>query len=283
MLKSIIKKILGGQDTKKLESLYKRAQPEKKEDIPQFQVFAPNLIHQADLLFISNDKGYKYILVVVDNHSKKMDAEKLKDKYSSSVLKAFKKIYDRKILSMPQQIEVDDGSEFKGLVKDYFEQHKVRIRTALPSRHRQQGLVERKNQILGSLIQQLQTHKELGNKKISKEWIKILPQLIEYINEHVPKPITEAISEEPLSNDYNRNLLTIGQRVRLKLDHPVDSQGKKLSGTFRSGDIRWTQKIFKVTQVLLKPGFVPMYMIDKTNETSFTKEQLQAVSRNQTD
>ena len=283
MLKSIVRELLQGKDTRKLESLYKRPQPEKKEDIPKFQVFEPNLIHQADLLFITHDRGYKYILVVVDNHTKLIDAEKLKDKYSSSVLKAIQKIYARDILKMPQQIEVDDGSEFKGEFKDYFEQKKVRIRCALPNRHQSQALVERKNQVLGSIIHQLQNQKEFESNKTNREWIKILPQLITLINKRAPKPITEAISVEPLSNDYNRNLLVIGQRVRVKLDYPVDSKGKKLSGTFRSGDIRWSQKIYKVTQVLLKPGFVPMYLTDKTNETSYTKEHLQAVSRNQTD
>ena len=90
MFKNILNNIIG-KDHEKLDSLFKT--PKNEKDVPQFQVFKSNEIQQADLLFITEDHGYKYILVVVDDHSRKMDAEKLKDKNSSSVLKAFKKIY----------------------------------------------------------------------------------------------------------------------------------------------------------------------------------------------
>ena len=278
MLKKIVKNILNGQDTKNLDSLFKQPKAEKKEDMPQFQVFKSNLIQQADLLHITHDKGYKYILVVVDDHSKKMDAEKLKEKKSNLVFKAFKNIYSRGILHMPKEIELDDGTEFKGEVKAYFDEHNVRTRYALPNRHRQQGLVERKNQILGTLIHKLQVHKELRTNKIHTEWISILPQLVEEINKHVPKPINEAVSEEPLSNKYNEHLLNIGDKVRIQLDHPIDTQGKRLHGEFRSTDLRWTPTTYSITQVLLKPGFPPMYLTNKTNEVSYTKEQLQKVN-----
>jgi hypothetical protein len=278
MLKKIIKNVLNGQETKKLDSLFKQPKAEKKEDMPQFQVFKSNLIQQADLLFITHDRGYKYILVVVDDHSKKMDAEKLKDKDSEYVFKAFKNIYERGILHMPKEIELDAGKEFKGDVKKYFDDHNVRIRYALPNRHRQQGLVERKNQILGTLIHQLQVHKELRTGKINREWVAVLPRLVKEINQNLPKPIHEAISEDPISNKYNERLLNIGDKVRIQLDHPIDTQGKRLIGEFRSTDIRWTPKIHTITQVLIKPGFPPMYLTDKTNEVSYTKEQLQKVN-----
>ena len=62
------------------------------------------MIQQADLLHITEDRGYKYILVVVDDHSKKIDAEKLRDKNAVSVAKAFEKIYLRGILQLPKDI-----------------------------------------------------------------------------------------------------------------------------------------------------------------------------------
>ena len=279
MLKKIVKNILHGEDTRKLDSLFKQPQAEKKEDMAQFQVFKSNLIQQADLLFITHDKGYKYILVIVDDHSKKMDAEKLKEKSSIYISKAFQNIYKRGILHMPKQIEVDDGSEFKGEVKKYFNKHNVRVRYALPKKHRQQGLVERKNQILGTLIHKLQVHKELKTGVENQEWVAILPKLVEEINKHVPKPINEAIREDPISNDYNKKLLTIGQSVRIQLDYPVNTtDGKRNYGEFRSTDIRWTPRIYKIEQVLLKPGFPPMYITSKSNEVSYTKEQLQPVN-----
>ena len=280
MLKKIVKNILGPEeDTRNLQSLFKQPRAEKKEDMAQFQVFKSNLIQQADILFITNDRGYKYILVVVDDHSKKMDAEKLKEKDSLSVAKAFKKIYDRDILNIPEQIELDDGKEFKGEVKQFFEEHNCRIRYALPNRHRQQGLVERKNQTLGTIIHRIQTYKELdrNNGKLNREWIKLLPDIVREMNEHLPKPLTDAISETPISNDYNKKLLEIGQDVRIQLDHPIGTNNKRLYGEFRSTDMRWTPKIYKITQVLLVDGKPPMYLTTKSNEVSYTKEQLQVV------
>ena len=99
-----------------------------------------------------NDNGYKYLLVVVDIGSRLTDVESLKEKSASEVKKAFEKIYERDIIKIPHVIEVDSGSEFKGEVKKYFEDNDVRIKVAKPGRHRQIGLVERRNQIIGKLL-----------------------------------------------------------------------------------------------------------------------------------
>ena len=54
-----------------LNQLYKRPLPERGVDMPKIQIFKPNYEHQADLLYMPHDKGYKYILVVADSHNKK--------------------------------------------------------------------------------------------------------------------------------------------------------------------------------------------------------------------
>ena len=40
----------------------------------------PNAIQQADLLYLSDDTGFKYPLVVIDLGSRLMDAEALKNR-----------------------------------------------------------------------------------------------------------------------------------------------------------------------------------------------------------
>ena len=56
--------------------------------MPHMQVFKPDHLEQADLLFIPTGAyGFKYILVIVDAHSKKCDAEAIKNKFSSTVMK----------------------------------------------------------------------------------------------------------------------------------------------------------------------------------------------------
>jgi hypothetical protein len=66
-------------------------------------------VEQADLLFLPDDDGFKYLLVVVDVATRLTDAEPLKSKESKVVLKAMQKIFKRKILKIPKRLEVDAG------------------------------------------------------------------------------------------------------------------------------------------------------------------------------
>ena len=46
-----------------------------------FDVFVPNEVHQADILFLPHDNGFKYALTVVDVASRYKDAFPLKTKH----------------------------------------------------------------------------------------------------------------------------------------------------------------------------------------------------------
>jgi hypothetical protein len=72
--------------------------------------------------------------------------------------------------------------------------------------------------------------------------------------------------------------LAIGTHVRLLLDHPKDVYNqKRLGGKFRSSDIHWTEKIYKIKEVLLRPGFPPMYTVDDGTTVQHTLQRLQEV------
>lgn len=136
-----------------LYNLMKKPQKQTRQEMNHFFNNKENAIHQADLLFLPMDNGYRYALVVTDQATGKTDLEKLKDKRDISVLKAIQKIYDRDILKRPiYQIQVDSGSEFKGEFAKWFDNHGITIRVAKPARHRQQALVEAKNKIIGKAI-----------------------------------------------------------------------------------------------------------------------------------
>ncbi len=68
------------------------------------------------------------------------------------------------------------------------------------------------------------------------------------------------------------------------LDNPVDVTGNKLIGKFRSGDIRWNQKIRTIKQVLMEPEGPIMYLLDgkigplQIDPVAYTYNQLQKVS-----
>ena len=289
MFKKIVNNILGSRpeinetqkDTKVLNQLMKQPPQEKGDDMPKFQNFQRNHTHQADLLFLPQDKTFKYLLVVVDESSRLVDAEPVKDKESAHIVKAFIKIYSRTILNKPKHIELDSGKEFKGDTSTYFKNLNITIRYAETNRHRQQGLVERANQKIGKIIFMLQNQKELQSKKQSKVWITYLREIIKELNnDSKTKNVEqkEAISEIPIITKNNYKMLNQDDKVRVLLDHPIDIyNSKRLGGTFRSGDIRYTIKVYKIKEVLMRPGFPPMYLTTKSKTTQYTKQQLQAV------
>ena len=72
-------------------------------------------------------------------------------------------------------------------------------------------------------------------------------------------------------------MLPVGTKVRIKLDKPVDTFGKRLEGNhFRATDLRWSVKIYTITNVLLTPNQPILYQVDN-EKTAYTYNQLQVV------
>ena len=262
----------------KLFNMFQVPSKDKGKNMPHFSEIAPNLIQQADILFLPDDNGYKYALVVVDNGSRFTDAEPLKNKDNASVINAFKKIYNRGILKMPRRIEVDSGTEFKGTVENYFNDNDVNVRYAQPGRHRQQALVERKNQSIGGSLFKRMYAQEMLTGEVDTQWVEDLPTMIKALNKkaanrRIPKP-----PEEPVCKGDSCNLLQEGMKVRVALDEPREylSQ-KKLHGRFRATDIRWDPKVREIEELKLIPGRPPMYKIEGKEHVNYTKNQLQVV------
>ena len=105
-----------------------------------------NTIQQADLLYLPDDNGFKYLLVVVDLGSRLMDAKALKNRDTIAVRNAMIKLYKRKILLLqePLVLQVDDGFEFQGPFKTHCSNF-FKIHTNKAGRHRQKALVETRN------------------------------------------------------------------------------------------------------------------------------------------
>lgn len=260
-----------------IDILTKRPPPEKKENMPRYQIFKANYLHQGDLFFMPSFKGYQYALVITDGHTKKVDAIPIKNKTSATIIKSFNKIYQKNgILEYPTIISFDAGTEFKNKeVKDYFTEHDVYIKYARTNRHRQQALIEAKNFTIGSNLNKIINAKELETGKTNKDWVQYLPKLIELINDNLPKPKIKAISETPMITKQNQNLLNEGDKVRVILDYPKGaSDNKRLIGKFRAGDLRWEKTPKEIEQVNIKPGYPPLYKIDGIKGTNYTRQQL---------
>jgi hypothetical protein len=280
MYKNILKALAKSDDKNitVLKQLHKKPNAESGDNMPTFQNFKANFSHQADLVHVPTSKfGYKYILVVVDAYSRHFEAEPLKLKSSDATLKGFENIYKR--WPLPKRIEMDDGTEFKGAVKSYFQSHDVLIRYAMTNRHRQQGLVEARNSVIGKVIMMLLDLKEIETKKTSKDWFKSMEEfrkLIQLINDNIKyKPIDNATNLK--ITDANRNIFPTGTKVRVTIDYPIDiANEKRQYGKFRAGDIRWSKDIKVIEWNVLKPGQPPMYKVSGESVLR-TIQQLQVV------
>lgn len=263
-----------------VNELYKKPKKDRGKNAPKFLPYPPHLKQQADLLFLPDDDGYKYALVVVDLGSRLTDAEPLKDKKSKNLVKGFEKIYARDILKIPKRLEVDAGLEFQGAVSNWFNDKGVKIRVAKPHRHRQQAIVERRNQSIGKELFKRMTAQELLTGETSTQWTDDLPAVIKKLNEK------KSIKKKPkLTGEYRCegdacNILPEGTKVRVALDAPRDVvSGKKLVGKFRDTDIRWEIKPRKIMQVILQPDQPPLYLVDDDqgntdHRQAYTKNQL---------
>lgn len=279
-IKEFVKDLKRSKKTSELNQLFKKPVPETKGQIPIAQVFEKNVYHQADVLYMPEDDGYKYLLGVIDLYDGSCDAEPLKERDNKSIIEGFKTIYHRKYLEYPVFITLDQGSEFKGQTQDYFDNIGTYVKYALTGRSRQLATAERFNQRVQSVLFKRMASQELLTGEPSKEWVGDLKELIELLNEKKKKPLKEAISDIPIVDEYTGNLLKIGQKVRLQLDYPINNtNNKRLHGTFRTSDIRWSPKIYEITEVLLKPGFPPMYLVNDDSNVSRTKNQLQPVAK----
>lgn len=264
-----------------LDKLFEKPKKDKGIEATTFSHVAEGYYQQADLLFLPNDRGYQYCLVVVDQGSRKVDAVALKSKNSNEILQAFKKIYNNNILDKPQILRTDSGSEFKNdVVINGLDKMGITLSFAKAGRHRQVALVERKNQTIGKVIHKIILHDTLSSGNDSSAWVEILPKIVKAINNRVVESNKKTTKPKSYANP-KLELIDIGQKVRVMLDNPRDITGAKLTGRFRSADIRWDPKERTIINVLLKPDQPPMYQLDGEN-IGYTRNQLQLISRNET-
>jgi len=290
-----IKNLLINKRTKTdvIDSLYKQPLKDKNGDNTVFTHTSPNYFQYLDTLYLPNDKGFIYALVITDQGSRLVDAEPMKDRKSSDIVTALKEIYKRKILKKPKVIITDSGSEFKKDFNYALEEYGIEHKTVKAGRHRSVALVERKNQTLGKIIHKILLQVELSTGKASSQWVSYLKDLVKYINEAVVKK-EQSIKVIPLEDQtFTHNpskkvkMLNEGDRVRVALDNPQDINGKSLHGKFRSSDIKWNPEIRTVKQVLIEPEEPIMYFLDgkvgplKIEPIGYTYNQLQKVSNNE--
>jgi hypothetical protein len=233
----------------------------------------------ADLLYLPDDNGFKYCLVVVDLASDEFDIEQIKDKESSTILKALKTMFERDFIKKPYaSIKTDSGSEFKGIFHKYLYDESIYHSIALTGRHKQMSNVESLNKQLGRIFNGYMNMMELRTHKAYTNWTKIINFVRKRLNKARKKKLPKYpfkvhmdIFRGPLESTYK-----VGDIIYRKLETPENALGQKLKGpNFRMGDFRFDTIPRKIKKVLEYSGKIPYrYILDGFENVSYTAKEL---------
>ena len=216
-------------------------------------------IWSADLMdmqsFSKQNKGFKYLLNIIDIFSKVAYSIPLKSKSQQSIVEAFEKLFTK--TKPPKRIWVDQGKEFwNKTFRQLLDKHNIVLYHVY--NEGKATVVERLNRSLGEMIQKHMTATK------SKNYINVLQKLINDYNHRYHSsikmtPVDAQKTEnrnEVLQNLYvnpsqlhsvYENLnpktkpLVIGDRVRIY----------KYKKHFEKGrTTNWTTEIFQISEVL---------------------------------
>jgi len=255
----------------------------KDKDLLHHKAYDENATHQADLLFLPNDNGYKYCLSVIDVATRKADGEAIKDKQPKTILKAMKKIWSRGVLSKPTLfLKTDDGTEFKGEMAQYLKDNGIIHQVGKAGRSRSQAVVESLNLLIGRSLMIKQRNDEIATGEFNTEWRDDLPIIIDTYNQFVKekeekreaqdKPTRKEEMYEDMTIEVPDKVYEIGQKVFIPLDKPENFKGKRLKGNFRAGDLRHEVESRKITDILI--GDPTVYRVEGVPNAVYTYEML---------
>jgi hypothetical protein len=208
-------------------------------------VYGKNDLWQADLVemipYSAQNKGYKYILCVIDCFTKFAWAQPLKSKTGEAVSKAMSKIL---INRSPKLLQIDNGKEFYNLTFDTL-MKKYNINKYSSYSTTKACIVERFNRTLKEKM-----FRELTARG-TRQWVSILPMLLNNYNKSKHK----TIGMTPEQADENPTLVTFKQRninrkikIKFKVGEKVRISTQK--GIFTKGYLpNWSTEIFTIVKI----------------------------------
>ena len=207
-----------------------------------------------------NNRGYRYVLVIIDNFSKfgwtvplkNKNAQIIKDSFESILINSKRK---------PNLIETDRGKEFyNNIFQDFLNKNNIK----LYSRNSSYGAVfaERFNRTIRDLLKKLVFEKGDGN------WVDILPTITKQYNNRIHSsnkltPIQASLKKN--EGFVYKNLLDKRKKVKPKFQINDLVRTADLKKTFSKGDTtNWSYKLYKITETI--NDTIPSYKIDNLRE-----------------
>ena len=207
-----------------------------------------------------NNRGYRYVLVTIDDFSKFGWTIPLKNKNAQTIKDSFENILTNS-KRKPNLVESDRGKEFyNNIFQDFLNKNDIK----LYSRNSSYGAVfaERFNRTIRDLLKKIVF--ENGDAK----WIDILPTITKQYNNKVHSSTKLTPIQASLKKNEGcvyKNLLDKRKKVKPKFQINDLVRTADLKKTFSKGDTtNWSYKLYKITEII--NDTIPSYKIDNLPE-----------------
>ena len=207
-----------------------------------------------------NNRGYRYVLVTIDNFSKFGWTTPLKNKNAQTIKDSFENIMissKRK----PNLIETDRGKEFyNNIFQDFLNKNDIK----LYSRNTSLGAVfaERFNRTIRDLLKKIVFERGDAN------WIDLLPTITKQYNNRIHSSTKLTPKDASLKKNEGyvyKNLLDKRKKITPKFQINDLVRVADLKKTFSKGDTtNWSYKLYKITEII--NDTIPSYKIDNLSE-----------------
>ena len=207
-----------------------------------------------------NNRGHRYVLVVIDNFSKYAWTIPLKNKNAITIKDSFENI----LLSSkrkPNLFETDRGKEFyNNIFQDFLNKNNIKLYSGNSS----YGAVfaERFNRTVRDLLKKIVF--EQGDAK----WIDILPTITKQYNNRIHSSTMLSPKDASLKKIEGfayKNLLDKRKKVKPKYEIGDLVRTADLKRTLSKGDTtNWSYKLYKITVII--NDTIPSYKIDNLKE-----------------
>ena len=225
-----------------------------------------------------NNRGYRYVLVIIDNFSKFSWTVPLKNRNASTIKDSFENIIINS-KRKPNLIESDRGREFyNNIFQDFLNKNNIKIY----SRNTSLGAVfaERFNLAIRNLLKRPVFEKGDGN------WIEILSTITKQYNNRIHSSTKMTPIQASLKKNEGyvyKNLSDKRKKISPKFQINDLVRTADLKKTFSKGDTtNWSYILYKITETI--KDTIPSYHIDnlkeRYNESLLTKTELSMKENN---
>ena len=208
----------------------------------------------------NNNRGYRYILVTIDNFSKFGWTVPLKNKNAITIKDSFENILINS-KRKPNLIETDRGKEFyNNTFQDVLNKNDIK----LYSRNTSLGAVfaERFNRTIRDLLKKIVFERGDAN------WIDLLPTITKQYNNRIHSSTKLTPKDASLKKNEGyvyKNLLDKRKKITPKFQINDLVRVADLKKTFSKGDTtNWSYKLYKITEII--NDTIPAYKIDNLKE-----------------